>query len=146
MSVSHKMFAQLSPMPCTEAFTTELKCGPVCDSKISLDKHIRKVHRSSAFPVSSIVLKNIKVHMLEQHMSKVDKKFHCTDCRKGFIVKQRLIVHRMNMNIKTQSYKCRFGCTNKFNSQSNRNVHENRRHGGVHYKTMIFINISLSIQ
>ena len=25
---------ELSPMPCTEAFTTELKCGLVCDNKI----------------------------------------------------------------------------------------------------------------
>ena len=129
-----KSIHESSPMLCTEPITTELNCSQVLDSKIALDRHIRKVHRSSACPICGLVLKNIKVHMLEQHMSDVDKKFHCKDCRKGFMDKQRLNVHTMNMHIKTQPHKCRFGCTNRYNSQSNRNAHEKRRHGCVQSK------------
>ena len=122
----HKTRHESSPMLCTEQ-----NCGKILNNKFALDKHIRRVHISSACHICGVVLKNISVHMQEQHMSNADKKLHCEDCGKGFMDKQRLTGHRMNMHIKTQPYRCRFGCTNRYNSQSNRNAHERRRHGGV---------------
>ena len=111
--------------PCPE-------CGKVLDSLFALNKHITRVHRASACPICGAVLKNMKLHMQEAHMDDADKKYHCEDCGKGFMDKQRMEGHRMNVHIKSQPHKCRYGCENRYNSPSNRNAHERRNHGDLY--------------
>ena len=43
--------------------------------------------------------------------------------------KQKLEIHRMNVHLKLQPYKCRYGCDIAYNDVSNRNQHEKRTHG-----------------
>ena len=114
-----------TPLPCPD-------CGKIMGSKIALDSHKRKVHSASACVICGVVVKNIKVHMQEMHMDDSEKRYHCEDCGKGFMDKQRLTDHRINMHIKSQPHKCRYGCENRYNDKSNRNAHERRRHGEVY--------------
>ena len=113
------------PMPCPE-------CGKIMGSKIAVDSHKRKVHSASACIICGVVIKNMKIHMQEMHIDDSEKRYQCQDCGKGFMDKQRLTDHRMNMHIKSQPHKCRYGCENRYNDKSNRNAHERRRHGEVY--------------
>ena len=108
------------------------ECEKVFNSSFALNKHIPKVHRASACRICGAVLKNMKLHMQERHIDDADKKYHCEDCGKGFMDKQRMNDHRMNIHIKSQPHKCRYGCENRYNSPSNRNAHEKRNHRALY--------------
>ena len=68
------------------------------------------------------------------HAPDNEKQFQCRECGKGFIHANKLEEHAMNVHIKSQLYQCRYGCENRYNDSTNRNVHENRRHGGLFVK------------
>ena len=68
----------------------------------------KKVHAASPCPVCGVVIKNIRVHMEEMHIADSDKRFHCEDCGKGLMTKQRFESHRMNNHIKSQPHRCRY--------------------------------------
>ena len=42
----------------------------------------------------------------------------------------------MNVHIKSQPVRCRYGCSNTYNDRSNMAAHERRRHGGVYTNTL----------
>ena len=69
------------------------------------------------------------------HLDESMKPFQCEDCGKGFRDNACLDKQKINVHIKTQPYKCRYGCENKYNDTSNRYAHERRRHGGVYVKS-----------
>ena len=105
-------------------------CGKMIKDKY-MRLHKRKVHTASACEICGVVLKNVKHHMQTVHMADSDKRFICKECGKGFMCKNTMESHRMNMHIKSQPHQCRYGCDNRYNDVSNRNAHERRRHGGV---------------
>ena len=109
------------PMPCPE-------CGKMMASKIALDGHKRAVHSASACKICGVVVKKMKIHMQAIHLDDLEKRYQCEDCGKGFMNKQRLHDHRINMHIKSLPHSCRYGCENRYNDISNRNAHEKRRH------------------
>ena len=113
-----------TPVPCP-------LCGKVMKNEAALKAHKKKVHNAAPCPICGTVVKNLKFHMEEMHTANSEKKFHCQDCGKGFMTKQRIESHRMNNHLKTQPYQCRYGCENSYNDRSNRNAHEKRRHGAV---------------
>ena len=90
-----------NPVPCPE-------CGKHFANESLVKAHKKKVHTASPCPVCGVVIKNIRVHMEEMHIANSDKRFHCEDCGKGFMTKQRFESHRMNNHIKSQPHRCRY--------------------------------------
>ena len=105
------------------------ECQKLMRSPNSLKCHQKKVHNATVCNVCGKVIKNIKQHMGEMHIEQSKKKYQCNKCERGFMTKQKLEDHNMNVHIKSQPYRCRFGCENCYNDRSNRNAHERRRHG-----------------
>ena len=93
-----------NPVPCPD-------CGKHFANESLVKAHKKKVHTASPCPVCGVVIKNIRVHMEEMHIANSDKRFHCEDCGKGFMTKQRFESHRMNNHIKSQPHRCRY-CPN----------------------------------
>ena len=69
--------------------------------------------------------------MKTTHTPDDQKKHQCQDCGKGFISKNGLKEHRMNVHLKLRPYKCRYGCEFAYNDRANRNCHEKKKHGQV---------------
>ena len=90
-----------NPVPCPD-------CGKHFANESLVKAHKKKVHTASPCPVCGVVIKNIRVHMEEMHIANSDKRFHCEDCGKGFMTKQRFESHRMNNHIKSQPHRCRY--------------------------------------
>ena len=75
-------------------------------------------------------MRDLDDHMIVMHTDDRDKRFQCIDCGKGFIYKDNLEKHKMNVHLKLRPYICRYeGCGVSFNDVSNRNQHEKRVHG-----------------
>ena len=73
--------------------------------------------------------------MIAMHTDDRDKRFQCIDCGKGFIERNKLEKHKMNVHLKLRPYICRVdGCDVSYNDASNRNQHEKRVHGAVQKK------------
>ena len=103
-------------------------CNKILKNKDILKNHWRKVHVSAPCSICGVVVKNMGLHMGERHKPNSEKKFLCSDCKNGFMTKQKLENHRMSVHLKSQPHKCRHGCDNRYNDSSNRNAHERRRH------------------
>ena len=107
-----------------------------CDTcnKTFLDAHHLKNHvrvhvEKTACPECGVKVRKMKLHMRTAHTPDDQKKYQCPDCEKGFIDKRTLGIHRMNVHLKLQPYKCRYGCDIAYNDSSNRNHHEKKKHG-----------------
>ena len=107
-------------------------CNKVYENAQTLRKHERKVHREKSCDICGAVVKNLKGHMEAIHSKDSDKKAQCLDCGKGFIDKTKLKNHQMNVHIKSNPFKCRYGCDMGYNDASNRNSHEKKLHGGLY--------------
>merc|ERR1712226_1038948 len=115
--------------------STPVSCM-VCGKRVRNDQ-LLKAHMIShqvpaKCPICGINIKQLKNHMETVHLDDSKKPFQCNDCEKGFMARYKLDKHRMNIHIKTQPYRCRYGCENKYNADSNRSAHERRRHGKVY--------------
>ena len=105
-------------------------CGKNYKSAENLEAHIKKIHAEKvACPQCGILVRNLKTHIAAIHTLDQDKKFQCQDCGKGFDKTEKLEKHRMNVHLKLQPYKCRYGCDIAYNDSSNRNHHEKKKHG-----------------
>ena len=81
------------------------------------------------------MVRNLDYHIKVMHTDDKDKRFQCIDCGKGFIYKDSLEKHKMNVHLKLRPYICRYdGCDVSYNDASNRNQHEKRVHGAVQKK------------
>ena len=105
-------------------------CGKEFKSVGLLQAHVKRYHKEKeACPHCGDKVRNLKKHIEAMHTLDKDKKYQCQDCGKGFMEKQKLEMHRMNVHLKLQPYKCRYGCDIAYNDVSNRNQHEKRTHG-----------------
>ena len=110
------------------------KACPKCDLTLE-NEHFLKNHMNSSHVDRTMCslcgesFRYLELHIQTRHKSDSEKKYQCSKCGKGFLEKYQLEAHIVNLHTKTQPHKCRFGCENSYNDQSNRNVHERRKHG-----------------
>ena len=104
-------------------------CGVMQTNKHELYKHKKKVHTRKTCGICGAEVKYLDVHMRNQHVSDDKARYKCEYCQKGFMDKPLMEKHIMNVHIRAQPYKCRYGCENAYNDKSNRAAHERRRHG-----------------
>ena len=104
-------------------------CGEMQTNKHELYKHKKRVHTRETCGICGSEVKNLSVHMRNQHISDDQARYKCEYCQKGFMDKPLMEKHIMNVHIRTQPHKCRYGCENSYNDKSNRAAHERRRHG-----------------
>ena len=106
------------------------KCGKMFGEKSHLKSHLNKTHlEKTPCPICGVKVRKLQGHMEAVHTKDEDKKFQCQDCGKGFMAKNKLEAHRINMHLKTKPYACRYGCDISYNDDSNRNAHEKKTHG-----------------
>ena len=105
------------------------ECGEMQKNKHSLKSHIRREHTRVVCIICTATVKNIRIHMTNQHMETSEMRYQCDRCKKGFMDKFKLDNHMMSVHIKLRPHQCRYGCANRYNDVSNRNAHEKRRHG-----------------
>ena len=111
------------------------QCGKQFVSKASLIKHLKTHDPMTPCPQCGKLVRNLEDHIQVIHTADSDKKFVCKDCGKGFITKDKLDVHQMNVHLKLRPHSCRYeGCSVSFNDVSNRNQHEKRVHGALFKK------------
>ena len=108
-------------------------CGKELPGKIALTYHEKKVHNPKQCPTCYKVVKNLRYHTLRNHTENSTLKRKCEHCGKGFVDKNQLKSHEMNVHIKARPFRCRYKCENDigYNDLSNRNSHEKKKHGGV---------------
>ena len=107
-------------------------CVKTFDDKEAIKRHMKTVHNPSPCPHCGKVVKVMRVHINTMHKDDSEKKYKCQICAKGFPESNRVRNHMMNVHIKARPYQCRYNdCDNTigFNDVSNRNAHENRKHG-----------------
>ena len=105
------------------------QCGKLFVNAFVLKHHMRMHQEKKTCPVCGKKVRMLKSHIDSVHTKDEDKKFQCQDCGKGFMLKEKLEHHRINMHLKTKPYNCRYGCDIRYNDMSNRNAHEKRTHG-----------------
>ena len=99
-----------------------------------LQVHLQTHREKIPCPQCGILVRDLQSHIAAVHTSDQDKRFQCQDCGKGFNGKKKLEDHRMNVHLKLQPYKCRYGCDFGYNDISNRNQHEKKKHGKLFMK------------
>ena len=104
-------------------------CGEMQGNKHELSKHKKKRHTRKTCNLCGAEVKDLAIHMRNQHVSDDQARYKCEYCQKGFMDKPLMEKHIMNVHIRAQPYKCRYGCENAYNDKSNRAAHERRRHG-----------------
>ena len=105
------------------------KCDKTFLDDHNLKRHMVSHEEKTACPECGLKVRKMKLHMRVSHTPDDQKKFQCPDCGKGFIQKRTLGIHRMNVHLKLQPYKCRYGCDIAYNDSSNRAHHEKKKHG-----------------
>jgi len=105
------------------------KCDKTFVDAWHLKVHARSHVEKTACLECGVKVRKMKLHMRTAHTPDDQKKYQCPDCGKGFIDKRPLGIHRMNVHLKLQPYKCRYGCDIAYNDSSNRNHHEKKKHG-----------------
>jgi len=111
-----------NPVECDE-------CGEMQINKYNLTKHKTRNHTKHTCTICGAEVKKIREHMKQQHLDEASLRFKCEYCNKGFVWKALMEKHRMNVHIRAQPHKCRYGCDNAYNDASNRAAHERRVHG-----------------
>ena len=125
LSVHHRSFHEIR-----ELIHKCEKCGKLFGDQSLLESHLRKVHiEKTPCSICGLKVRQIKEHMGAVHTKDEDKKHQCQDCGKGFMLKRKLEIHRINMHLKTKPHSCRYGCDISYNDDSNRNAHEKKTHG-----------------
>jgi len=108
------------------------KCNAGFALQSVLNRHMKLVH-SEKYPCPLCGEKffehKLKRHIADLHTPDDQKKYQCKDCGKGFNDTRRMESHQMNVHLKLQPYKCRYGCDIAYNDISNRNQHEKKKHG-----------------
>ena len=107
-------------------------CGDVLGSKSGLRHHLRTHEEKKPCPECGILVRNLKDHVQRSHTIDELKKHQCQDCGKGFINKDALNKHRMNVHLRLRPFKCRYGCEFGYNDPANRNSHERKKHGKIY--------------
>ena len=107
-------------------------CGNIFTSKERLKHHLKSHEDKKPCPECGVLVRNIKEHIQRSHTKDELKKHQCQDCEKGFICKQSLETHRMNVHLKLRPFKCRYGCEFGYNDPANRNSHERKKHGKIY--------------
>ena len=95
---------------------------------------MRSHEEKKACPICGMNVKRLDNHLKFVHTADDKKKFQCQDCGKGFVRKADIQKHRINVHLKTKTkkpYHCRYGCDSTYNHPTNRNRHENTKHGGI---------------
>ena len=72
-------------------------------------------------------MKCLENHMLTMHGTEEDKKFRCEECGKGFILRDKLVAHRV-VHSKEKPFRCSFNCGYASKTAGNCRKHEE----GVH--------------
>ena len=109
-------------------------CGKIFKSKFHLTAHLRTHEEKRPCTVCGAQVKQMKNHMSEFHTPNDQKKHKCPDCGKGFHQTTKLAQHRINVHLRDRPFPCRYGCEFRYNDASNRNSHENKKHGGLFNK------------
>ena len=109
-------------------------CGKKLKNATRLKTHLQSHREKIPCPQCGILVRDLQSHIAAVHTSDQDKRFQCQDCGKGFNGKKKLEDHRMNVHLKLQPYKCRYGCDFGYNDISNRNQHEKKKHGKLFMK------------
>ena len=105
------------------------QCGKLFVRKERLKAHMRSHEEKTPCPECGLIVRDLNYHMAHVHTPDDQKPHQCQDCGKGFLIKKRLEIHRMNMHLKLRPYNCRYGCDIAYNDTSNRNQHEKKTHG-----------------
>ena len=118
-----------------ESLTCE-DCGETFKHSIILNIHKKKnckLAEKTVCKVCGISVKRLNRHMA-QHIPEEQRGYVChfDNCRKGFIQKNVLDQHLMNVHLKLRPYKCRYGCDFGYNDPSNRDSHEKKKHGKLY--------------
>ena len=104
------------------------KCELCPEFVINLKKHLRKCHTELKIcDICQKPMKCLENHMLTMHGTEEDKKFRCEECGKGFILRDKLVAHRV-IHSKEKPFPCRFNCGYASKTAGNRRKHEE----GVH--------------
>ena len=108
------------------------QCGKSFHNKSTLIKHLKTHDPLNPCPECGKLVRDLDDHMKGMHTDDRDKRFQCKDCGKGFIDKEKLERHKINVHLKLRPYICRYdGCDVSYNDVSNRNQHEKRVHRAV---------------
>ena len=104
------------------------KCELCPEFVINLKKHLRKCHTElKTCLICQKPVKCLENHMLTMHGTEEDKKFRCEECGKGFILRDKLVAHKV-VHSEEKPFLCRFSCGYASKTAGNRRKHEE----GVH--------------
>ena len=110
----------------------------VCDSRFysatKLRLHKRYHVEKTDCTICNKKVRNLEVHTALVHKSDDERKFQCKICGKGFMSQCAINKHEMNVHLKLNSYECRYGCSNRYSDNYNRDAHERKTHGQVYSK------------
>ena len=81
----------------------------------------------------SIVMDTAKSIVVD-NASDENLRFQCDQCDRRFSSKHLLNRHIDCIHLNARRYPCRYGCDFRFNDQSNRKVHERKKHGAHLFK------------
>ena len=76
--------------------------------------------------------KQLSAHKLIMHRTDAEKPYHCELCGKGFVARNKVDIHMMNVHIKARPYVCTYGCGAAYNDKSTLRQHEKRKHQAQH--------------
>ena len=106
------------------------KCDLCPEFVTNLKKHLRKCHTElKVCEICQKPMKCLENHMLTMHGTEEDKKFRCEECGKGFILRDKLVAHKV-IHSTEKPFVCRFNCGYSSKTAGNRRKHEE----GVHQK------------
>jgi len=104
------------------------ECGKIYKTKTELSNHKDQTHRTVCceFCGQNVKKAYYKFHKLSNHSELKDMPYVCQICMKGFIQKQKFIVHQ-NVHTGEKPFSCHF-CDRAFKDLSNRAKHMRETH------------------
>ena len=114
-------------------------CGTIFrgfEASARLEKHL-KVHTPVEIecPQCGKKVKGLENHIATMHTKNDEKRHKCSHCGKGFFRKPDLQKHIDSIHLDARKYPCRYGCSFIYKDFSNRNAHENKKHGGLYSRS-----------
>ena len=104
------------------------KCELCPQFVTNIKKHLRKCHTEvKVCDICNKPVKSLENHKLTMHGSEEDKKYKCDLCGKGFILRDKLVAHKV-IHSKEKPFKCKFHCGYASKTAGNLRKH----HEGVH--------------
>jgi hypothetical protein len=110
-------------------------CGQTVHGYSTYQKH-RQSH-VGPFPCDTCSyvgksLVHLAAHKKNIHLPDAEKPYRCEVCGKGFVSRNKVDIHMMNLHVQSRPYACKFGCGAAYNDKSTLRQHEQRRHNTMH--------------